>query len=112
MVSKAQEEYIKNKVMQEMNITDSKLFEQYVSDFNYKDYLKYNYIMVDVDNKERINEVKNQIEEKIDNVVLVNIEDTASYKTYQGEIEEGETYSKVFTFLFLFLTLDFLNQRS
>ncbi len=99
------EEYIKNKVMQEMNITDSKLFEQYVSDFNYKDYLKYNYIMVDVDNKERINEVKNQIEEKIDNVVLVNIEDTASYKTYQGEIEEGETYIGVFSGIFLFIAL-------
>lgn len=98
-------EYIKNQVMQEMNITDSKIFEQYASDFNYKDYLKYNYIMVDVDNKERINEVKNQIEEKIDNVALINIEDTASYKTYQGEIEEGETYIGVFSGLFLFIAL-------
>lgn len=99
------EGYIQNQVMQEMNITDSKTFEQYVSDFNYKDYLKYNYIMVDIDNKERINEVKNQIEEKIDNVALVNIEDTASYKTYQGEIEEGETYIGVFSGLFLFIAL-------
>jgi putative ABC transport system permease protein len=99
------EGYIKNQVMKEMNITDSKTFEQYVSDFNYKDYLKYNYIMVDIDNKERINEVKNQIEEKIDNVALVNIEDTASYKTYQGEIEEGETYIGVFSGLFLFIAL-------
>lgn len=99
------EGYIKNQVMQEMNITDSKTFEQYVSDFNYKDYLKYNYIMVDIDNKERINEVKNQIEEKIDHVALVNIEDTASYKAYQGEIEEGETYIGVFSGLFLFIAL-------
>lgn len=51
------EEYIKNQVMQEMNIADSKTFEQYVSNFNYKDYLKYNYIMIDIDDKERTNEV-------------------------------------------------------
>lgn len=99
------EGYIKNQVMQEMNITDSKIFEQYVSDFNYKDYLKYNYIMIDIDDKERINEVKSKIEEKIDNVALINIEDTASYKTYQGEIEEGETYIGVFSGLFLFIAL-------
>lgn len=99
------EEYIKNQVMQEMNITDNKIFGQYVNDFNYKDYLKYNYIMVDIDDKERINEVKNQIEEKIDNVALVNIEDTSSYKTYQGEIEEGETYIGVFSGLFLFIAV-------
>lgn len=99
------EEYIKNQVMQEMNITDSKIFEQYVSDFNFKDYLKYNYIMVDIEDKEKTNEVKNQIEEKIDNVALVNIEDTSSYKTYQGEIEEGETYIGVFSGLFLFIAL-------
>lgn len=99
------EEYIKNQVMQEMNITDSKTFEQYVSDFNYKDYLKYNYIMIDINDKERTNEVKSKIEEKIDNVALVNIEDTASYKTYQGEIEEGETYIGVFSGLFLFIAL-------
>lgn len=99
------EEYIKNQVMQEMNITDSKIFEQYVSDFNFKDYLKYNYIMIDIDDKEKTNEVKNQIEEKIDNVALVNIEDTASYRQYQGEIEEGETYIGVFSGLFLFIAL-------
>lgn len=99
------EEYIKNQVMQEMNITDNKIFEQYVSDFEFKDYLKYNYIMIDIDDKEKINEVKNKIEEKIDNVALVDIEDTASYKTYQGEIEEGETYIGVFSGLFLFIAL-------
>lgn len=99
------EEYIKNQVMQEINITDSKIFEKYVSDFNFKDYLKYNYIMIDIDNKEKINEVKNQIEEKIDNVALINIENTSSYKTYQGEIEEGETYIGVFSGLFLFIAV-------
>ena len=103
--TKELEEYIKNKVMKEMNITDTEIFEQYVTDFDYKDYLKYNYIMVDVDNKDKTNDVKNEIEEKIENAVIINIEDTASYAQYQGEIEEGETYIGVFSGLFLFIAL-------
>ena len=103
--TKELEEYIKNKVMKEMNITDTEIFEQYVTDFDYTDYLKYNYIMVDVDNKDKTNDVKNEIEEKIENAVIINIEDTASYAQYQGEIEEGETYIGVFSGLFLFIAL-------
>ena len=103
--TKELEQYIKNRVMKEMNITDTEVFEQYVTDFDYKDYLKYNYIMVDVDNKDKTNAVKNDIEEKIENVVIINIEDTASYAQYQGEIEEGETYIGVFSGLFLFIAL-------
>ena len=99
------EGFIKNQVMKEANITDESTFDQVFSNFNYKDYIKYNYIMVDVENKDKFNEVKNSIEEKIDNVAIINIEDTASYKQYQGEIEEGETYIGVFSGLFLFIAL-------
>ena len=99
------EGFIKNQVMKEANLTDESTFNQVFSDFNYKDYIKYNYIMVDLDNKEKFNEVKNSIEEKMDNVAVIDIEDTASYKQYQGEIEEGETYIGVFSGLFLFIAL-------
>ena len=99
------EGFIKNQVMKEANLTDESIFNQVFSDFNYKNYIKYNYIMVDLDNKDKFNEVKNSIEEKIDNVAVINIEDTASYKQYQGEIEEGETYIGVFSGLFLFIAL-------
>ena len=99
------EGFIKNQVMKEANLTDESTFNQVFSDFNYKDYIKYNYIMVDLDNKDKLNEVKNSIEEKIDNVAVIDIEDTASYKQYQGEIEEGETYIGVFSGLFLFIAL-------
>ena len=99
------EGYMKKQVMNEMNIADSEMFDKYVPDFNYKDYIKYNYIMVDVNDKNNLDEVKNNIEEKIENVVLMNIEDTASYSQYQGEIEEGETYIGVFSGLFLFIAL-------
>lgn len=99
------EGYMKKQVMNEMNIVDSEMFDKYVPDFNYKDYIKYNYIMVDINDKDKLDEVKNNIEEKIENVVLMNIEDTASYSQYQGEIEEGETYIGVFSGLFLFIAL-------
>ena len=99
------EGYMKKQVMNEMNITDSEMFDKYVPDFNYKDYIKYNYIMVDVNDKDKLDEVKNNIEEKIENVVLMNIEDTVSYSQYQGEIEEGDTYIGVFSGLFLFIAL-------
>ena len=99
------EEYIQKQVMKEMNITSTSIFKQYMKNFNYIDYIKYNYIMVDVDGEEKVNEVKNNIEEKIKNVVLVDIKDTPSYSQYQGEIEEGETYIGVFSGLFLFIAL-------
>ncbi len=99
------ENYIKNQVMKEMNITDADVFDKMLSDFNYKDYLKYNTIMVDIDDKGKTNEVKSSVEDKIPNAVLINIEDTSSYAQYQGEIEEGETYIGVFSGLFLFIAL-------
>ena len=99
------EGYIKRQVMQEMNISEIKTFDDYMPNFNYKDYIKYNYIMVDIDDKDKINEVKDSIDEKINNVALINIEDTPSYAQYQGEIEEGETYIGVFSGLFLCIAL-------
>lgn len=67
---------------------------------NYKDYIPYNYIMVDTDNKEK---VKEKIEDTIDTLAILDIEDTSSYSTYQGEIDEGKTYVGVFSGLFLFI---------
>ena len=100
------ESYIKLKVMKEMNITDESIFDKFVPDFNYKDYLVFNYIMVDVDNTSKINTVKNDIEDKIKNAkAIINIEDTSSYVAYQGEIDEGKTYVGVFSGLFLFIAM-------
>ena len=66
----------------------------------------YNYIMVDVDDTSKTNDVKNEIEDKIENAkAIINIEDTASYVTYQGEIDEGKTYVGVFSGLFLFIAM-------
>ena len=100
------EDYIKSMVMKEMKITDIKTFNKYVKDFNYKDYIPYNYIMVDVDNKDNVSKVKNDIEDNIKSALaIVKIEDTSSYMMYQGEIDEGASYVGIFSGLFLFIAM-------
>ena len=100
------EDYIKSMVMKEMKITDIKTFDKYVKDFNYKDYIPYNYIMVDVDNKDNVSKVKNDIEDNIKSALaIVKIEDTSSYVMYQGEIDEGASYVGIFSGLFLFIAM-------
>ena len=105
-INEMPESYIKEKVMKEMGITDTKVFDKYVKDFNYKDYLVFNYIMVDVNKKSNVSKVKSEIENNIDNALaVIEIEDTASYITYQGEVDEGKTYVGVFSGLFLLIAM-------
>lgn len=100
------ESIIKQEVMEKMNITDENIFDSFVTDFNYKDYLVYNYVIVDVDKEENKSSVKSDIENKIENAIAVtDIKDSISYSSYQGEIEEGETYVGVFTGLFLLIAM-------
>ena len=100
------EDYIKQKVMKEMKITDEKQFDSYVKDFDYKKYLVFNSVMVDVDKKDNTDKVKNGIEDNVENALaIIKIEDTSSYITYQGEIDEGKTYVGVFSGLFIFIAM-------
>lgn len=99
------EGYIKNQVMKEANITDEEIFNTYFKDFNYRDYLKYNYAMVDVEDVNELSKVKNSIEDKMGNVTIIDIKDTSSYSQYQGEVDEGKTYIGVFSGLFLFIAI-------
>ena len=99
------EDYIKSKIMEEKNISE-KDFKQVFPDFKYKDYIVFNSIMVDVEDTDKKKDVKVEIEDNIKNALVVyNIEDEASYSTYQGEIDEGKTYIGVFSGLFLFIAL-------
>ena len=105
-VNEISEKYIKSKVMSELGITDEAIFDTLNPNFNYKDYLVFNYVMVDVKDKTKIDSVKNDIEDNIKNALaIINIEDTSSYVTYQGEIDEGKTYIGVFSGLFLFIAM-------
>ena len=100
------EDYIKSKVMKEINIENETVFTKIMPDFNYQDYIPFNSIMVDVDNKNNRDNVKNAIEDNIKNAkAIINIEDTSSYNTYQGEIDEGKTYVGVFSGIFLFIAM-------
>ena len=105
-INEIKEDYIKKRAMKEMNITDENIFDMYVNDFNYKDYLIFNSVMVDIKTKEKRDKVKEDIEDKVENAkAIINIEDTSSYVTYQGEIDEGKTYVGVFSGLFLFIAM-------
>ena len=105
-VNEIPESYIKDLVMKEMKITDEKIFDKYVTSFNYKEYIPYNYIMVDVNKKKNVTSVKEDIEDNVSNAkAIVKIEDTLSYQRYQGEIDEGASYVGIFSGLFLFIAM-------
>lgn len=105
-VNEIPESYKKDLVMKEMKITDEKIFDKYVKDFNYKEYIPYNYIMVDVNKKKNVTSVKEDIEDNVSNAkAIVKIEDTLSYQRYQGEIDEGASYVGIFSGLFLFIAM-------
>ena len=103
--SEITEDYIKSLVIKEGNIPEE-YFDIVMPDFNYKDYIPYSSIMVDVKNKNEVDDVKNDIEDKVKNAkAIIKIEDTASYTAYQGEIDEGKTYVGVFSGIFLFIAM-------
>lgn len=103
-VNEIPESYIKDFVMKKMKI--EKIFDKYVTNFNYKEYIPYNYIMVDVNKKKNVTSVKEDIEDNVSNAkAIVKIEDTLSYQRYQGEIDEGASYVGIFSGLFLFIAM-------
>ena len=105
-VNEITEDYIKSVVKKELNITTDEMFKIAIPNFNYKDYIPYNNIMVDVNKKANVETVKNDIEDNIKNAkAIIKAEDTPSYVAYQGEIDEGKTYVGVFSGIFLFIAL-------
>lgn len=105
-INEISEKIIKKQAMKEKHISSEIIFDFYVPDFNYKDYITFNTVMIDVDKKSNVDKVKNEIDEIIEAAILTTkIEDSASYKAYQGEIDEGKTYVGVFPVLFLFIAM-------
>ena len=96
-----------NPIMENMkdSITNEKI-EEMIPNFNIEDYYVFNQVIVDVDDIEKIEETKKNIENEVKSAIAVTTRDTSfSYETYNSEIEEGATYSEVFTFLFLFIAI-------
>ena len=105
-VNEITEDYIKSIAMKEAGVDDVEIFDMVMPNFDYKKYIPFNSIMVDVNKKKNVISVKNDIEDNIENAkAIIKIEDTASYTAYQGEIDEGKTYVGVFSGIFLFIAL-------
>lgn len=66
----------------------------------------FNQIIVYVNKTDKTQETKANLENNIKSAIAVtDRESSVSYKGYNSEIEEGTTYSGVFTFLFLFIAV-------
>lgn len=70
------------------------------------EYAPFTSIIVDAQDTEKLQETKQELENKISSAIAVTTrEDLLSYECYQDEINEGKTYSTVFTALFLFIAI-------
>lgn len=66
----------------------------------------FNQVIIDIDNTVKLQETKADLENNIKSAIAVtDREASVSYQGYNSEIEEGTTYSSVFTFLFLFIAV-------
>ena len=66
----------------------------------------FNQVIIDIDNTDKLQETKADLENNIKSAIAVtDREASTSYQGYNSEIEEGTTYSSVFTFLFLFIAV-------
>ena len=104
------EEYIYNKILEGMGLENIDNKEELITynlpNFKIEDYYTFPYAIVDVDDTEKINDVKSEIKDKIESVITVTTkEENISWEGYQREAEEGETYAGVFSGLFVFIAI-------
>lgn len=99
------EDYIKEEMIKEVGLSSQEELEKVMPNFDYKEHIVYNTVMVMANDKSKINDLKDDIENKIEGTSTINMEDTSSYRTYQGEIDEGKTYVGVFSGLFIFIAI-------
>ena len=84
----------------------NEMIESIIPDFKVEDYYVFNSVIVDVEDTTKLEETKQDIDNKIESAIAVTDRDAStSYNGYNSEIEEGGTYSGVFTFLFLFIAI-------
>lgn len=75
-------------------------------DFKLEDSIVFPYAIVDVEDEGKVDKTKNDIKDKIDGIITATIrDDDLSYDGYKREAEEGETYSGVFSGLFVFIAV-------
>ena len=111
-VNEFPKEYIYQKVIDKMNVEKNaiedkeKFIYTAIPDFNINDYLVFPFAIVDVDDTSKLDETKTTIKNDIEGIVAVTTRDEdISYAGYKSEYEEGETYSGVFSGLFVFISI-------
>ena len=64
------------------------------------------YAIVDVEDYSKVSVTKNSIKDNVDNIITATLrDDNFSYEGYKREAEEGDTYSGVFSGLFVFIAI-------
>lgn len=95
-----------NRMINNKDSITNEIIEDMIPNFNIENYYIYNSILVDVKDTTKLEDTKRDIENNIKNAIAVtDREASVSYNGYNSEIEEGATYSGVFTFLFLFIAI-------
>ena len=75
-------------------------------DFSIDDAIVYPYAIVDIDDTAKLNDTKSKLKEDVQSIITITErDDDVSYSGYQSEAEEGETYSGVFSGLFVFIAI-------
>ena len=75
-------------------------------DFKIEDAYVFPYAIVDVEDVSKVNETKNKIKDNVDDIITATLrDDNFSYEGYKREAEEGDTYSGVFSGLFVFIAI-------
>ena len=75
-------------------------------DFSLEDSYVFPYAIVDVDDTSKTLETKNKIKDSNEDIITATLrDDNLSYDGYKREAEEGETYSGVFSGLFVFIAI-------
>ncbi|MBQ3409181.1 MAG: ABC transporter permease [Clostridia bacterium] len=105
-------EYIYNKILDKMGIDSANIdnkeefLKSNIPNFKVEEYYAYPYAIVDVDDVNKLNETKTKIKDDIDGIITATTrEEDISWDGYQREAEEGETYSGVFSGLFVFIAI-------
>lgn len=95
-------DYIYDEIKNKIGINDINLIK---NNFNLSDYYIFNKVIIDVEKTSLIDETKSDLENKTNAISITDRNSNVSYEAYNSEIEEGSTYSTVFTFLFLFIAI-------
>ena len=95
--------YIFDKVLETDEVQDA---INNLKDFNIEDAYVFPYAIVDVEDVSEVNETKNKIKDGVDDIITATLrDDNFSYDGYKREAEEGDTYSGVFSGLFVFIAI-------